>query len=486
MEKVQKDFETEVNGRPVPGSEKLLPRIRQLLAQCYAQLGSDDLKVATYKAIFDKNPLNPAAVRNYADALLSVGRTDEGLAEYERWRSLVGDITNDADQFKPYFLIRFRAANRLPRTDHQRTAALDVLGVLLRDFTSKMVDKKDPWPVLMSIELKLAQDRAGRSADVAAPDNALEITTTTLNDVKQDLADARISDAHRDSLPIWTASVDMAQRLEDPAADELWKELEKQFHDTYDVRLAKARYLINAKKEAALPELAALAENLPGEVSDTQRASMNFLFGRLCVSVKAYAEGLKYLLKAVELAPGQLPIRVMALQTAQQAHDVAAANRLADEIEQISPGSDDAHYAKAVTYLTKFMADEKAMEDSGDRADLKKAEDELIAAKAVRPDWALPYILLGAIESQRGNEDAAAYYYKAAIDRGANDPALVVPAVNWLTRRGQVALISCSRRSRRPVPARPRSRRPWPAAWRPRWRTTIARSNDATSPSPVA
>ncbi len=439
LEKVQKDFETEVNGRPVPGSEKLLPRIRQLLAQCYAQLGSDDLKVATYKAIFDKNPLNPAAVRNYADALLSVGRTDEGLAEYERWRSLVGDITNDADQFKPYFLIRFRAANRLPRTDHQRTAALDVLGVMLRDFTSKMVDKKDPWPVLMSIELKLAQDRAGRSADVAAPDNALEVTTTTLNDVKQDLADARISDAHRDSLPIWTASVDMAQRLEDPAADELWKELEKQFHDTYDVRLAKARYLINAKKEAALPELAALAENLPGEVSDTQRASMNFLFGRLCVSVKAYAEGLKYLLKAVELAPGQLPIRVMALQTAQQALDVAAANRLADEIQQISPGSDDAHYAKAVTYLTKFMADEKAMEDSGDRADLKKAEDELIAAKAVRPDWALPYILLGAIEVQRGNEDAAAYYYKQAIDRGANDPALVVSAVNWLTRRGQVA-----------------------------------------------
>lgn len=439
LEKVQKEFETPLpNGRPMPGAERLLPRIRQLLAQCYVQLGNDDLRVATFKAIFDKNPLDPNAVRNYADALISVGKFDEGMAEYERWRSLVGDRM-EIIQFKRYFLLRFNAASRLPRIDNQRTAALNVLEAMLNDFESTVDDKKDPWPVLMHIELTMAKDRAGRPADVAAPDNALGITDSAIDTVKKDLADARKSDAYQDSLPIWTVSVELLQRLKDPAADEVWKQLEDHFHDTYDVRLAKARYLINSKGRAAVPELAALTENMPVEISKLQQVEMNALFGKLCASVGEFGEGLKYLLNAVELSPGQLPVRVFALQTAQQALNVEAAQKLAAEIQEISPGSDDAHYAQAVPYLTKFTAAEKAQEGSGDLADLMKAENELVAAKEVRPNWALPYIVLAAIEGQRRNDDAAAKYCQKAIELGANDPSLVVTAVNWLTRRGQVA-----------------------------------------------
>lgn len=439
LEKVQKEFETPLpNRRPVPGAERLLPRIRQLLAQCYVQLGNDDLRVATFKAIFDKNQVDPTAVRNYADALISVGKFEEGMAEYERWRSLVGDRM-EINQFKRYFLLRFNAASRLPRTDNQRMAALNVLEAMLNDFESKVDDKKDPWPMLMRIELTMAKDRASRQADVAAPDNALGITDTAIESVKKDLADARKSEAYQDSLPIWTVSVELLQRLKDPAADEVWKQLEDQFHDTYDVRLAKARYLINSKGKAAVPELAALTENMPVEISKLQQVEMNALFGKLCASVGEYGEGLKYLLKAVELSPGQLPVRVFALQTAQQALNVEAAQKLAAEIQAISPGSDDAHYAQAVPYLTKFTAAEKAQEGSGDLADLVKAENELVAAKDVRPNWALPYIVLAAIEIQRDHEDLSAQYCKEAIERGANDPALVSSAVNWLTRRGEVA-----------------------------------------------
>lgn len=433
---VRRAFETPLaNNQPVPGAARLLPQVRRLLAQCYAQLGSDDLKVAAYKEIADQNRFDPDAVRTFAEALLSVGKFDEGLAEYERWRTMC-DFMEDADQFKRYFQLRFNAANRLPRREDQRAGALRALQGLLAQYASRPAAKKDAWPLLTTIDLAMALERAERPAEAPAPDTPLGVSTQTMDEAKRLLAEARDDGELKTSLPIWITSIELAQRRKDvDEAASLWQKVESDFGDTFDVRMAKARYLLNEKGAAALPELAALTENLPADVDDAKRASMYVYLGRLCLTVDQGAEALKYILKAVELAPGQLPIRIMALQTAQQAGDVETVNRLADEIQSISPGSDDAHYTRAVAYLTKYLA---TAQDQRDKGVLEDAKKELLAAQEVRKEWALPYVLLGMIEGELGNTEGMAERYQEAIKRGASDPRLVVTAVNWLTRRGRV------------------------------------------------
>lgn len=446
LEKVRKSISDQQAGDKQgadAAAARLLPRINSLLAQCYQRLGNDDQKVAAYKSIMEEDSSDPAAVRNYADALISVGRFEEGLAEYERWHAMVPGM--NAEQLQRYTFLRFIAAQRLPLRNGEREAAL---GALRDMFNSYMGQEKvaaefknEPWPVLMQVELAIALDRAKQTLESPTQTDKPTVSPQVANGIKEILSTVRGTEGMKENLAIWVASVEFAQQLKDPEADTIWQELEKHFGDTFDVRMAKARYLIASKGEAAVPELAALTENLPADVKDSQRAQMYGLFGRLCASVGKTDEALKYLLRTAELAPGQLPVRMQALLFAQQSKNVEAANKLAAEIDQLSPGSDDAHYARAVTFLTQYMVSMQGKNEptEQDLAYLASAETELVAAKEVRKSWALPYVVLGMIEHERKHFDAAADYYKEAIDRGARDPGIVVAVVNKLTRLGRLA-----------------------------------------------
>ena len=140
---------------------------------------------------------------------------------------------------------------------------------------------------------------------------------------------------------------------------QLLSEIEKNFGDTVDVRLAKARVLVNQKGKEAVPELAAFAQNLDQITGTSERLQLYYQLARLCLSAGEPAQGLVYGRQAAELAPNSLQIRMFLLQVARSAMDVEAAGQMAAEIEKIEQGGAVTLFSQALYELTAMRRTRK-------------------------------------------------------------------------------------------------------------------------------
>ena len=68
-----------------------------------------------------------------------------------------------------------------------------------------------------------------------------------------------------------------------------------------------------------------------------------------------------------------------------------------------------------------------------------KARSQALAAKAIEPWAASPYLQLGLISEDAGNLDAAAHWLDEAIDRSRRDWSLWLIAARIETERGAIA-----------------------------------------------
>ena len=91
----QKWFEAQQILENIRGGLSQRPDLRmradEMLGRCYAQLGDTDLQLTACRHVLDENPLDNRARKDYAEALISVGRSPEAIHEYDQILSMLGE-----------------------------------------------------------------------------------------------------------------------------------------------------------------------------------------------------------------------------------------------------------------------------------------------------------------------------------------------------------------------------------------------------------
>ncbi|MHB8972306.1 MAG: tetratricopeptide repeat protein [Pirellulaceae bacterium] len=433
-----------------------------LIALCSQRLGDNDLWLTAVRQKLDANPLDVAARRDYADALLNVGRWLEALREYDQLAGRLG-AQMPLDMAKQYFLLKRGAILQQPRASRNwapLTAMLDQV---------EATAPTDPWVPIMRAELALTIENSEEPPKVAATpegNQVAEQTPVPAKEVAKKILEAACLKTPNEQT-LWMARLDLAlQQKDSEEVARLLSEMEKNFGDTVDVRLAKARVLVDQKGKEAVPELAAFAANLDQITSPSDRYQLYSQLTRLCMSAGSPAQGLVYGRQAAKLAPNSLQIRMFLLQVARSAQDVKAAEQIAAEIEKLEQGGAVTLFSQAVCELTRYafeqaraaeksktpqdaaaMAEAREAKQMADEA-LQAARNKLLQAAQKRPNWPQVPVLLGTIvelqkketdstaELQEKENDVLAYFMRA-IDLGTRDAAIVMRVASILVRGGQ-------------------------------------------------
>ncbi len=338
-------------------------RADEMLGRCYAQLGDTDLQLTACRHVLDENPLDIRAHKDYAEALISVGRWPEAIHEYDQILSMLGAKV-PLEIFKRYFFLKFRSTLRQPRVDRDWASLM----AMLKGFEEKVPN--DPWFPIMRAEVALAEEKD--AASKIAEENSAEPKKTVENaeepkKVEKTLEAAKVAQgptgtakeilaAARANMPtdlsVWMASIELAQRQENnEEVEQLLEDTEKKFGDTVDVRMFKARRLsrLNSQKDKegvsdspkdkkGVPDFAEFAQNLAKDISTADRLQLYWQLARLYSSEGDPVQGLAYGRQAAQLAPNNLPIRMALLRMALNAKDVPTAEQLAGEIAKIEIG----------------------------------------------------------------------------------------------------------------------------------------------------
>ena len=344
----------EANRNDLPASANLGTRADRMLGQCYAQLGDQDLRLQIAQRAANQRSTDVAARTELAESLVALGRKSEALDQYQEIIRLPGRSLQH--------LIRYTE-------------------LMLSDMSRQDPGKQD-WNRLhqMVDAIEKASPDDSRLPIMRAEVFAAE---EKFAEAEQTLLEARKKDPNE--FGFWSAMVQLAQQQGDPekAAQRL-EELQQQFGDTIDVRLARASYLGNSEAADANSRLAELVADIDKFPPNEQVR----LYWQLATVALGHGEnqlGLQYGQQAAKLVPNNLRLRLFLLDVArvdvnavqnelekaraeedqagiQQNEALSRANvktaqQLVAEIDQIEGGGVVATYAQAILDLIRFQAE---------------------------------------------------------------------------------------------------------------------------------
>lgn len=418
-------------------AERLLERVRPqltrlpglevqallLLGQCHEQLGNPDQALAAYQQARKLDPLSAAAHYRVGTALMTLGRSDEALAEF---RGIL-------------------SAPKVPPGMH----ALLARAMIARNLRlpPKQQDLAD-----VRRELALAAKESPDSTELSI----LQAQAQLLEDPKQAEA-ARKSiekarDAHPDAVELWIALAQLAGKPEESLRVLDQARARPKLADRVELQLARIGYLTvvpaearkspeelkkaTAKIRTTLAEMEKDATKLPE--ADRPRLLNGLADARLRLGDKDDAERLWK--QIAEGQPNNLGLRLVLFDLALLAESKTEIDRLTKEIRRIE-GDNGAfwRYAEAADRLRRATPKEKEeLSDAGRRL-LREARQYLIEAGSKRPSWSRIPALEAEIDRMEGNFSAAIDKYQQALELGDRRPAIVRGVVQLLFEQRRFA-----------------------------------------------
>jgi tetratricopeptide (TPR) repeat protein len=385
-----------------------------LLGQCHEQLGNPDQALLAYQQARKLDPLSVAVPYRLGAVLMTLGRTDEALAEFRH----------------------ILAAPKMPAGMHTLLAR----ALIVRN---ARLPRKDRDLDEIKRELALAAKETPDAVELPI----LQAETLLLADAKQTDAARRLIEtaraAHADEVQLWIALAQLAER------DEALRILERaqsrpKLAERVELRLARLGYLtrptVEAKttedvKKAAVKVRQTLVE-MEKDAAKLAEADRPRLLNGLAdayMRLGDSAEAERLWKRVAEQQPNNLAIRLILFDLALLAKSATDIDRVLAELRGIE-GDDGVfwRYAEASRRMQQAQPkDKEQLSDTGRRL-LREARQYLIAAGSRRTSWPRIPALEAEIDEREGNIPAAIDKYQQALALGERRPAIVRRAVQLL------------------------------------------------------
>jgi tetratricopeptide (TPR) repeat protein len=371
----------------------LLLKAHLLLAHCYQRLSNPDLRIAAYRAALEVDGTNVAARLGLAAAVAAVGQNDEAIA-------LCTQIASRAPEAQ-LLAVRLRVQRelRLPPA----TRKWDLIEHAFKELSAEQ--RQSVEGRLLWAEMLVGRER--------------------VSDAQQFLETARSEQPKQVEYRSALSSLAVRQKQME-RAKQLLDEAERDLGDRVEWRLARAVLPLEqtgAEKHALLSRMAEKCEAFGH--TDQARLFAGLLEAALRVGDNGLAR--QFARKLAELRPNDVDVRFTLFRLALQERDVAAAQRLRQDIQQVE-GEDGTLWRFAdAAQRVRFAAE--------DQKSLSVARERLAEAAKGRPHWAPVALLDAEICEREGNIEAAIEQYKQAVALGERQPLVVRRVVQLLQDR---------------------------------------------------
>jgi tetratricopeptide (TPR) repeat protein len=374
------------------------------LAQCYERLDEHKQMFEAYQRIANQNPNSVQAQLGMAMARWSQGRLDEARAQYQLALS----------QGK----VPARVLLSVARLELQRQALADKPNWKSVEPLVDQAEKANPDAAaevqLLQVELKVRQDKTAEA--------------------EQMLRDALESKPFE---PLYyTALVDLSLRKADKAglaaALEVLEEATERLGDTAPLRLARARYLAQAKGAEAVAEIMALADPDKSWREDDQAQLLSGIADILHrLEREGDARRLWQKMAGLPHYTRNLRLRLLLFDLALKAGDAAGVDQALEDIQSAEQST--GVYYRYGTAL-KLIAEAKKQKAGG--ALIRQAREQLDLVAAQRPAWAPVFLARAELSELNGNPKQAIKDLQQAIEHGEASSAVVLRLATLLTEQG--------------------------------------------------
>jgi predicted Zn-dependent protease len=384
-------------------------QVHFLLTECYGRLGNSDQQLRASRQALAADPASVPARLRLAEALASLGKTDQASAEYRRVA-------------KRSFAARF-ALSRLEQAKSLR---------LLREERS--------W---QEVERTLK----------ALPPARQKTTETQLLWAEVRLAQGKpeearkLAEAARDRDPKqvapWLFLAELARRQGRPdRVLPLLAEAERRAGLRVDWQLARVSHWAEVGGAEGKRQLRGLASGLPRLAEADQDRLLPALAEALAL-VDDLPGAERLWRQLAGRRPGDLGVRLLLVELAARAGKEAQVRALLAEIVR-AEGEDGpvAAYTEAALGLLRVR--------QGNRSALQEARQRLARAAELRPSWPRVPALAGELEELAGNKDRARALYLAAIQGGEGRLLVFSRAVRLLYEQRRYAEADALVRRMRP------------------------------------
>lgn len=392
------------------GNMEITRQVDLYLAKCHAALAEYDSQLIVNRRILVDDPMSLPARAGAAEALMSLGRTDEALEEFETLaRSLPEDqLVNIPQVWYPLLQLRIGVQGGLHRSKQDWSMVDSLLAALENSgrYPASQLGMLRAESLIRRGEARAARDLLAQGATddadatVWAALVALELRTDGVKAATAALE--RAPGAARRTAPMLVVETQLAGRLP------------------------------REQTKKALDSIEKLASSLP----EPDRAKVSESLAAMYFAAGDQKQAERLWRSASELQPGDIRPREAILELAIATEDLAKARAAAEEIAAIA-GATSARSRVAEASVKVFEARQIIAEaqKSGDQqrgslpADARKVLDTarglLIEAESERPGWSQIQLLSAEIESLRGEQSAAIDRLKRAVAAGTMNPGVV-------------------------------------------------------------
>jgi predicted Zn-dependent protease len=404
------------------GNPDLVRQVDLYLAQCHAKLNEYDAQLEVNRRVLSDDPTSLAARVGAAQALISAGKVDQALAEFE---SIAGSLQNPQLARLPqiwYPLLQLRINSQSARPEAERDwSRVDELLDVLQEAGAVN-------PIQMA--LLRAESLIRRGEKKAATDLLEEIAATTADPL------------------VWAGLATLELRTTGPdAAQAVLDRMPEATRNSPPVLLVESQLAAGQPPEKALEILDAV-EKRGGTLPDEEAAQVFATLAPLRLATGDTAGAERLWRAAAAKKPEDISIRESLLDIAATEGNPDKAREAAAEVIRIA-GADSARGRAAqasVRILEARMALAEYEKEHGPikevppavRDLLDEARNRLIEAETERPSWNLIQILFAEVEVLRGERDAAIGRLQRAVAGGATNPIVVRRLVALLYQAGRL------------------------------------------------
>jgi cellulose synthase operon protein C len=394
----------------VLGNPELVRQVDLYLGQCHAQLDEYDAQLEVNRRILTDDPGSLAARAGAAQALISAGKSDQALAEFEAIAAAIEEdkLVAIPQVWYPLLQLRISSQASLPREE--------------RDWSrvDRLIEALDKSGTVSPAQLAMLRAEALIRRD--EPEAARDL----LESIATDDADAQV----------WAALATLVLRVDGPdKVRETLDRLPERLRDEPAMLLVEAQVAARRPPTEALPLLDAIEQRAGSkQPAVTARVLAGIAPIRLAAGDR---EGAKRLWEsAAEKQPEELGFREALLELATAGRDLDEARKVAAQIGEIAGRSSartkvaEAGVKILEAKLELSELESKATEPLRELPEgivrlLADARNLLTEAENDRPGWSQVQILFAEVSLIQGNRAAAIDRLRRAINVGPSNPAIV-------------------------------------------------------------
>jgi predicted Zn-dependent protease len=394
----------------VVGNLDMIRQVDLYLGQCHAQLDEFDAQLEVNRRILTDDPTSLAARAGAAQALVSAGKTEPALAEFEAIAAALPpeQLVEIPQLWYPLLQLRIGKQAALPPAERDWSVVDSLLAAL------------ENSPSVARAQLALLR------AEALVRRNEAEAARGLLADMTRGSSDPQL----------WAARITLVLREEGSAAAlAMLAELPAEIRDTPQVLAVEAQAVARGPREQARTGLAGIEKRI-ASLPPIDAAKVLEMLAPLRLAIGDAADAERLLRAAAERQPDDLRPWEALLELAVANRELDKARAAAAELVRIA-GSRSARSRVAEASVALLEARERLAEVSGAggrpprelpaevRSLLESARSRLAEAEAERPGWVQIQLLSADIDSLRGDREAAIGRLRRAVASGPVNPTVV-------------------------------------------------------------